>query len=72
MGVVNQIIDLDNSSKPLPYKSADAFICRGGACSSRKPFRPTPPTAKQIDSSVGYGIYDVPRMPGVTMIENVR
>ena len=35
MGVVNQIIDLDNSSKPLPYKSADAFICRGGACSSR-------------------------------------
>ena len=30
-------------------------------CSSQKPFRPTPPTAKHVNFSVGYGIYDVPQ-----------
>ena len=30
MGVVNQIIDLDNSSKPLPYKFT-ATPCRGSS-----------------------------------------
>ena len=29
MGVVNQIKDLDNSSKPFPYKYAAAFPVRG-------------------------------------------
>ena len=32
MGVVNQIKDLDNSSKPLPYKSAVTFTV-GEGCS---------------------------------------
>ena len=30
MGVVNQIIDLDNSSKPLPYKSTGTFTVGEG------------------------------------------
>ena len=30
MGVVNQIKDLDNSSKPLPYKSTGTFIVGEG------------------------------------------
>ena len=28
--------------------------------------------AEQINCSVGYGIYDVPRMTGVFIFENVR
>ena len=30
MGVVNQIKDLDNSSKPLPYKNTERFIVGEG------------------------------------------
>ena len=31
-----------------------------------------PTNAKQINFSVGYGIYDVPRMTDVSEIENAR
>ncbi len=29
-------------------------------------------TAKHINSAVGYGIYDVPRMTGISLIESHR
>ena len=42
MGVVNQIIDLDNSSKPLPYKSVEMFTVGVGAPDDPKPIRYMP------------------------------
>ena len=58
MGVVNQIIDLDNSSKPLPYKfiatpyrgSSDTRVCADPYKSSETPYRESSNTRIQMSS----------------------
>ena len=58
MGVVNQIIDLDNSSKPLPYRftatlccgSSDTRVCADPYKSSETPYRESSNTRIQMSS----------------------